>query len=334
MATQTGSRRMAARRKLALLGSVLLLGAGMNAQALDVSKFAELTEFSMGGEIQELVFSPLSTQVAASSMSKGGALWDLKTGRAAVQVKGHEYDIGGFTFTPDGKTLYSASKDRFQTWQTSSGKNTGNVALRCQGGDSGNIALLGGDRILIFCGGLKVVSAKNGSMLDQVKGGPNTISSNSFALSPDKKTLLSAIGYPEFQLWDVATMTPLRALKGHTGQGTTAVAFAKDNKTVATGASDKTVRIWNSVSGKVLKVLEGHTAVVREVAFSPDGQLIVSVSDDLSVRIWNVASGQEVKVLDGGKDYVTHVAWSPDGKFIATGNSVGDIKIFGLPGGL
>lgn len=319
---------------VALLGGMALLTPAVRAQALDVAQFTELIEFSMGTRIQELVISPNSTQVAASAMSNGGALWDLTTGRSVLQVKGHGFDIGGFTFSNDGKTLYSASRDKFMTWQVSTGKTTSSVDLKCLGGDSGNIALLGGDRILIYCAGLKVVSAQNGRVLSQFKGGPNTLSSNAFALSPDKKTLLSSIGYPEFQLWDMTTMGPLRALKGHISQGTTAVAFGPDNKTVATGASDKTARIWNSVTGKVMKVLEGHSATVREVAFSPDGKYLVSASDDRTLKIWDVVSGQEVKTLEGGNNYVTHVAWSANGKFIVSGNQSGDIKVFGMPGAL
>ncbi|MFK4111909.1 NACHT and WD repeat domain-containing protein [Streptomyces sp. NPDC002176] len=220
----------------------------------------------------------------------------------ATPLSGHTGAVYLTSFSPDGKTLATASYDRtVRLW---------NVA------DRGHPKPLGAP----------------------LHGHRSWVSSAVF--SPDGHTLASAGDDGTIHLWDVtdpAHPTSLgEPLTGHDGT-IYLVAFSPDGRTLASAGEDRTVRLWNVADphrAKPLEALRGHSAPVRSVAFSPDGRTLASAGDDDTVRLWDVADPGHPEarrgVLRGHTDLVHSVAFSPDGKVLASGSADDTIRLWNV----
>jgi WD40 repeat protein len=85
------------------------------------------------------------------------------------------------------------------------------------------------------------------------------------------------------RLWDVATGTERRVLKGH-AQSVRSVSFSPNGAMLASSSADATVRLWEVASGECLALLvsldEGW------VAFTPDGRY--RSIGNLGAAFWHV----------------------------------------------
>ncbi|MFI1366908.1 nSTAND1 domain-containing NTPase [Streptomyces griseochromogenes] len=220
----------------------------------------------------------------------------------ATPLLGHTGAVYLTSFSPDGKTLATASYDRtVRLW---------NVADRSHPKPLGK----------------------------PLTGHTSWVSSAVF--SPDGHTLASAGDDGTIRLWDVtdpARPSPLGApLTGHKGT-IYLVAFSPDGHTLASASEDRTVRLWNVADPrrpKPLATLGGHTAPVRCVAFSPDGHTLAAGGDDDTVRLWNTADPRRPEplrtVLTGHTDLVHSVAFSPDGRTLASGSADDTIRLWNV----
>ncbi|MFF7970538.1 hypothetical protein [Streptomyces sp. NPDC007905] len=220
----------------------------------------------------------------------------------ATPLLGHTGAVYLTSFSPDGKTLATASYDRtVRLW---------NVADPSRPKPLGN-----------------ALTAQT-----------SWVSSAIF--SPDGHTLASAGDDGTIRLWNVADPAhPAslgRPLTGHTGT-IYLVAFSPDGHTLASAGEDHTVRLWDVADPrrpKALGTLGGHTAAVRCVAFSPDGRTLAAGGDDDTIRLWNTADPRHPEplptVLTGHTDLVHSVAFSPDGRTLASGSADDTIRLWNV----
>jgi WD40 repeat protein len=219
-----------------------------------------------------------------------------------LNADGHTDGITAVLFTPDGKRLISASRDKtVRIWDVAGGE------------------LLRVLRPAVGPGPIGTLSAA--------------------ALAPDGKTLLVCArgarenAYPIYVI-NLDTERIERVLDGHE-KVVTGLAFSGDGKWLASGSEDATVRIWNPQTGACERTLSHRkdaTTVVHALAWSPDGKRLASAGTD-GVRVWAVSPGKEELWLrdahTDGQVYVTvFVAWSPDGRTIATGSVDRTIRLW------
>jgi WD40 repeat protein/formylglycine-generating enzyme required for sulfatase activity len=180
-------------------------------------------------------------------------VWNAKTGKEMLTLKGHSGAVASVAFSPDDKRIVSSgSTDKtLKVWDAETGKemltlNPGNVTSAAFSPD-----------------GKWIVSTGNKLSVTE----------------------------SEVYIWDSETGKEMLTLNGHS-YGVWSVSFSPDGERIVSGGDDTTVKVWDAKTGQEMLTLKEHTAGVRSVCFSPDGKRIVSSSDDNTVIVWDLANDE------------------------------------------
>jgi len=229
--------------------------------------------------VYTLAFSPRTSMLAAGGEDGAILLWDPTQPTAAE----HPAMVNAVAFSPDGRTLATASVNQTTLW---------NIADRTLH------TVLADSRVFTNA----VAFSPDGSTLA-------TVTQPSPCCPPG--TAGNAL-----TLWNLNTGAPARLTK-HTDQ-VLDLAFSPDGRRIATAGVDRSVIIWNATTGAVLKTLIGHTHAVNGVEFSPDGRLLATAGHDQTVRLWDATTGAPLATLTGHTGWVRAARFSPDGRTLAT----------------
>jgi WD40 repeat protein len=118
--------------------TILLAGGGTQLiEAATGKQLHSLGSFNSGGLIIAAAFSPDGkSAVTGSQETKFARLWDVTTGKPIGKPMPHERTVGCVTFSPDSKTVLTASADKTaRLWEAATGEPLG-PAFKHQGGVS------------------------------------------------------------------------------------------------------------------------------------------------------------------------------------------------------
>lgn len=258
-----------------------------------------------------IAFRPDGKIHASAGQDRTVRLWDMNTRKQIRTLSISLYPTSDISFSPDGKTLASAS-------------GAGHVDPKK---DVMNIYLWDAD---------------TGQLLRKLSGHTGMV--GDVAFSPDGKILASTSSDFTVRLWNVQSGQQIRLLTGHNDVGMfMSIAFSPDGHTLASGGGfHNAVGLWNVKTGQQIRTLTNNAHLVQkvnlhmekikkhigekgwtningdDVAFSPDGNTIASTGSS-SIHLWDTDSGQYHRFLHNGQyPYkATDVAFSPDGNTIA-----------------
>ena len=251
------------------------------------------------------------------------------------RLEKHKDFVNQVRYSPDGKTIATASHDNTAKLWSADGKelvtfkgHTEPVVDVSFSPDGKTIATASRDNTVKLW-------TKDGKYLKTLKNHQDVVWSVSF--SPDGKTIATASRDETVKLWtkDGFLLKDLSKDKNSHKYQVYRVTFSPDGKMIATASSDETVKLWDA-QGNFIDTFTGHKNQVLSVSFSPDGKTIASVSTDNQVIIWDITTKKQLILLNNSKDSVAviDVTFSPDGKTIATASKDNTVKVWSKNGSL
>ena len=260
----------------------------------------------------------VGSSVALLQVLAGLCLADTPQLRSRLQ--GHTRAVWSVAFSPDGKTLASASHDgSIKLWDGASGNNTATLRGHTSGAstltfspDGKSLASAGGDKII------ELWDLNSRTVAVTVETG-HTDTIVSLAFSPSGKTLASGSQDNTTKLWDVASGKNTATFQGEKGKRghVWSVAFSPDGKRLAAGSHDQTVRLWDLATGKERRVFQCPGCIPYRVRFSADGETLLATSFGQVIYAWSVDSGAERSRVQSKAGSSLAGAVSADGRNLA-----------------
>ncbi|MBY0228327.1 MAG: hypothetical protein K2W96_03495 [Gemmataceae bacterium] len=297
----------------------------------DAGKELRTISVASSPTIPAVAFTPGGSLLA--STDGNGIRLDGPTGQTGPFAR-HTEPVSAVAFSPDGMTMYTASRDRVvRAWPAASERRLWETLLEGDGGQMW-FNLFSPDGKRIASGGqgklLRIRPASLGSAV-RVPGALPAVYGS--ARSPDGKAFALGLGDGAILLIDAATGKRQRLLKGHK-ERVWGVAFSPDGKRLASVSGSfqqenepGEAKVWDLDSGKSRPIGE-LTASAQAVAWSPDGKWIALGQRDGQAFLVDPTTGKEKHVLKAGNGGARSAAFSSDGSVLVTGDSGGDIKLW------
>jgi WD40 repeat protein len=255
-----------------------LIAVGLKEQGVALWDARELTPVGAPldtyDEVKTLAFSPDGQTLAAVTESLL-TLWDVGSRSLLHEplYAGSPAIVLAVGFSPDGKTLVTASSDLgLKFWDAATGDSLDHPGF---GGEKSDVAF-----------------SADGALIASVS---------------------TEGGVRRAEVWDAATGTSIATFDAAPDNQDFSVALSPDGHFIAVGGFGRVVRLWDVRTRKLVHELDqgGNGAFTLE--FSPDGRTLAISGYEPAASLWDVASGIQIGPPLTAGDRRTMIDLSADG---------------------
>ena len=253
------------------------------------------------------------------------------TSEALIATLSGEASISDLAFSPDSKTLYSATATgEITIWDLASLQPVQNLesfgAITALAVSTDGIWLASDNQYA----NIDIWNLQTGKRLHTLQEHHWPISALTF--NPSRGNLYSAAEDGSLMIWDVE-----KANLGHQpadfSAPVTSMKVSPDGTHLVGGSTDFTLKVWDINAGNLVRNVKGHSGSINSVAVSSNSAVIASGSDDQLIKVWNLYTGGIINTLSGHFGAVTSIDISPDGRKIVSGGEDGTLRIWHLYSG-
>lgn len=242
-----------------------------------------------------------------------------------------------FAFSTSTQLMATAATDNtFGIWTVPEGRLMQRIGAV---GDLRSAVILPGDQRVV--GATRYLGVNRHSMINVYEIGSGElistlmtdVTTNRLIVSPDDRYLVSAQDAGRTVVWDTASLSIVRDLRGHK-DGVAAAAFTPSSAELVTGSRDGFAHIWNVESGQIRASLRPG-GWINDIAISPDGQSLLLADSNGKVTQWSLADASLVRTIwqgPRGAEAPFSVSVSSDGTLVAAGSRIG-AKVWKLSDG-
>lgn len=260
----------------------------------------------------------------------GNPLPDGAMARIGVLRFRHGAPVTQIAFSPNGKTIYSASSGEkaAHAWSL----QDGNELQRFSGDKPVHCVAVSSDGKTVATGEegneISLWSADTGKLIKKLvyegDNGPvrrreNALGVHALAFGEGDKVLLAAHSDSGIvAVWDVASKKLLHRISPE--GGIAAFSASKNGSRFAVGNNRGQIRVWEAASGKEIATLGElrDDEMPLTVAMSADGKTVAAQQMDESspIHFWDVATGKSLRKIVAGR-FAATFALSPDSRILA-----------------
>lgn len=267
---------------------------------------------------------------------------DFSSGEILFTLQGHVGEITSLSFSPDSSRLLSSSKDTTAAiWNMDDGTLIYTLKEHLLPINSvhfssdGTTVITGSEdfRVILWdaATGTKINTYTAKAQVQQL------------ALSPDQKTLATALRNSTVQFWNMDTNSTGITLQDRAlVQAVNTVSFSPNGQLVLSGAADSSIRMWQAATGDELWETSGAKDpehidktldAILSISFSPDGNRFVSVTEGGYLAVWNVGTQSIVKSNKYLWQQTTRLTFSPQTNYLVIQDGVDHVEVWNVSNG-
>lgn len=322
-------------KSLALALLLLPCDASWTGRGVDLTRLELLRSFG------PWKISTLSPAGQALGIYSGNSITvvDVRTGRRALSLDGHEAHIHDSGWSRDGRTFASAGYDgAVRFWDVATGRclsvTTPHAGYAC------SVALSGDGRLAATGGSadtfVKIFETASGRELRSIgtRGG----ATYTLSFTGDARHLVGVQADGNLRAWRVADGAEVACVAPKAGYVHTS-AVSRDGRWLAYPGANGAVTLaetseWaeagaDPANPRRVRSLEGHPGGTGFLAFHPSGRHLATSGADGGVRVWELSTGKRLLALAPGAGPSPRVAFSSDGQSLVVAGADETVRVYG-----